>query len=187
MARQRDFWTHIHLGAQRRAEERKRAEDLIIQRWARGPEPWCKVLFGFWTAMKEVAEREGFRVKVWAVALERTAPWTSGHIFKLESGPDMLLYVKVSTESPPFWGLQYRQIELVRDARLRWVVVLLDGCYDQGYLLPADTYSEKEAEFSARQSADGCVVDVATLPSAARFNDLEQFLGSLSAARRAEW
>ena len=49
------------------------------------------------------------------------------------------LYVKFSALDPGFWGLDSAVIKLLENAyqnNRRWMVVLLLGCPDEGYLLP---------------------------------------------------
>ena len=61
----------------------------------------------------------------------------SRHILLLSGTTDLLLYVKVSSREPGFWGLTLNRLALLRAAPHKWFVVLLLGSPERGYFLPS--------------------------------------------------
>jgi hypothetical protein len=56
------------------------------------------------------------------------------HLFRLTGKRDMVLYVKVRSEPPPFWGLTANRLDLLRGSSKAWAVVLLFERHSYGFV-----------------------------------------------------
>lgn len=81
---------------------------------------------------------------------------TSRNILVVGTAPqDTLLYVKVRSESPGFWGLTANRISELRASGSSWYAVLLVGSSETGYVLPSSEVESGIGENHWTLSADG--------------------------------
>jgi hypothetical protein len=62
------------------------------------------------------------------------------------SGRRALAYLKLRNASRGFWGLNPNQLRRIGDSHLPWVVILLHGSDDTGYLLAAQQVQDAVGE-----------------------------------------
>ena len=97
---------------------------------------WQHIIDEFQSRLQEWASGRGMKVD-WP-------PWKAGHriissrsILQLGDTPQVLLYVKVRSREPGFWGLTASWLQALRESGREWFVVLLLGSPATGYLLPS--------------------------------------------------
>ena len=73
----------------------------------------------------------GLKVALWSGGKQ-----VSNHMLEISTSPQStVLYIKVSTSTPGFWGLTKNQIDRLNRANVRWFCVFLRRDPHIGYLL----------------------------------------------------
>lgn len=80
----------------------------------------------------------------------------SNHLLEVSTKPKpTVLYVKVSTSNPGFWGLTRNQLDRLTTARVRWFCVFLRQSAEVGYLLSGGQVLMKVNDGSLTLGEDG--------------------------------
>lgn len=88
-------------------------------------------LHAFTKSLRSFCAKLGLKVSTWSGASKRTP-----NLVKVHTTPrPTVLYVKGKSTSPGFWGLNESQLASLRNADVNWLVVLLVGNAEDGYLL----------------------------------------------------
>ena len=95
----------------------------------------------------------------------------------------MLLYVKVRSRPPGFWGLTANRVAELERSASRWYAVFLLGGSDTGYLVPAHGVLRRTEACDWRLSSDGDykVNEGINLDLAFRFSSFDELLNRLLA------
>ena len=90
-----------------------------------------QILADFKRHLREFCDARDVAVSTWSDARP-----TSRNILMIETRPDpILLYVKVRSEPPGFWGLTANRISELTHSGLLWYTVLLLGSPATGYVV----------------------------------------------------
>jgi hypothetical protein len=74
----------------------------------------------FYHLLDDEGGRSGIHASLWAATGR-----LGDNLFRLAGALNVVLYVKVRTEPPPFWGLTANRLQLLRESKKHWAVVLL--------------------------------------------------------------
>lgn len=84
------------------------------------------------------------------------APRRSKNIIEINSiNKSLIIYVKISNNSPGFWGLTKNHLDRLNNMQTHWFVVLLLKSYDCGYILYSNDVNTKIQEGVFELSKDG--------------------------------
>ena len=101
-----------------------------------GAKGWRQIIDDFQARLESWGS--GRRLKVdWPTWWVGPKNRSSRNILLLSGTTDLLLYVKVSSQEPGFWGLTRNRLRLLQVAPHKWFVVLLLGSSETGYLVPS--------------------------------------------------
>ena len=90
-----------------------------------------QIMNEFISLLRQTGERQGFRCQPWFQGTRRM----SNNIVELSGSIDCLVYIKVRSEEPWRWGVTANRIDELRRSSKKWIVVLLCGTPETGYLL----------------------------------------------------
>lgn len=86
----------------------------------------------------------------------------------------LLVYVKDFSHDDGFWGLNEHQLNVIRQSRFRWVVILLYGGSDDGFLLASEQIEHAIALNRWSVGGDDYKVHTTDLPEGAvRFSQFQ--------------
>lgn len=105
----------------------------------------------------------------------------SRNILTLKGGAsEQLIYVKVRSKGPGFWGITKNRLNLLRAAEREWCVVLLLESPQTGYLLPSNEVERCVGQNLWRRSPDGDFkIHEAQLSRQSYFQSFQEFAGRL--------
>jgi len=89
-----------------------------------------RIMNEFISLLRQTGEGQGFRCQPWQGTRRM-----SNNIVELSSSIDCLVYIKVRSEEPWRWGVTANRIDELRRSGKKWIVVLLCGTPETGYLL----------------------------------------------------
>lgn len=94
----------------------------------------------------------------------------------------LLLYVKVRSKQPGFWGLTRNRVAEIEETGLRWYAVLLLASPEFGYLLPAEEILRRirQEEWKLSNDGDYKINEGKTLDTSFGFSSLNELLDLLS-------
>lgn len=98
---------------------------------------WQEILSDFETRLQEWGAGCGVEVDFPTLWKESRFAGVSLHLVTLSGSVDLLLYVKVRTTEPGFWGLNPNRLGMLRGGGRNWSVLLLLGSAQTGYLVPS--------------------------------------------------
>ncbi len=105
----------------------------------------------FGQMLSEWLRDQGMNVSKWSGGTR-----ASNNLLCVSTGPlPTVLYVKVSNNTPGFWGLTRNQIECLEKSPVRWFAVLLHCAPNAGYILQGDAILGLISKGSMTLSADG--------------------------------
>jgi hypothetical protein len=93
-------------------------------------------------------------------------------------GSEILLYVKIRSEAPGFWGLTKNRLEEIGAKEDGWAVVVLFGSPDHGYLVPGLAVNRRIATgvWSLARDGDYKLNEGPGLDDSFRFEAIEECL-----------
>jgi hypothetical protein len=104
----------------------------------------------FYRLLDDGGRRNGIHATLWAPDGR-----VGEHLFRLTGALNLVLYVKVRTEGPPFWGLTANRLQLLRDSKKEWRVVLLFESPSYGYAFKPAEVEENIKKGLWRLASDG--------------------------------
>ena len=93
-----------------------------------------QILTDFISLIQQTGQRQGFRCESWFQGTRRI----SDNIVDLSGSINCLAYIKVRSEKPYRWGVTANRIEELAQSGRHWVIVLLCGAHQAGYLLTSN-------------------------------------------------
>jgi hypothetical protein len=120
----------------------------------------------------------------------RVATWDGGgsrktanlvEIRTASGRPSLLLYVKTRSEAGGFWGLRKNQLDSLRASGLKWLVALLIGPGQKGYLLSSELVDRaiSEHRWSFGQAGDFKVHENREITGSRSFNSWKSLIASV--------
>lgn len=136
----------------------------------------------FVQTLTKVVARQGGSVSTWDGGTARK----TSNIVRITAGarrPPTLLYIKTRSESAGFWGLRKNQLDALRAAGAKWLVALLIGPGEKGYVLSPDLVDRaiKDHRWSFGQAGDFKVHENHEIAGSKQFNDWKSLSDSLVA------
>src|SRR6266508_1740325 len=126
------------------------------------------------TFRKSLIERlatRGLTVSMWSGGTRM-----SNHLLEVSTTPQpTVLYVKVSTNAPGFWGLTKNQLDRLSSSHVRWFCVFLHRSAAVGYLLSGGQIlmRVKDGSLIRRHDGDYKVNQRAEFVSSQRFETID--------------
>jgi hypothetical protein len=109
------------------------------------------IVTNFRKALNEQLASRGLQASLW-----RGAGRISAHLLEVSTTPRLtVLYVKVSTSVPGFWGLTKNQLDNIEKSRVRWFCVFLHRSANVGYLLSGGQVLMRVRDGSLTLGQDG--------------------------------
>jgi len=136
---------------------------------------WQRIIDEFQDRLEEWGARDSLKVD-WPTWTRGSRLITSRNMLVLQGAKDILLYVKVRSVAPWFWGITKNRLRLLRESPCAWFVVLLAGSPEAGYLVPASEVDSCVESGQWRLASDGDFkIHPATLPEESYFGSVREF------------
>jgi hypothetical protein len=97
--------------------------------------PWQQILDDFGTRLGGWAPTCGLTTD-WPLWTDQrnVFPWYNTRVLS-QNGTELLLHVKVRSSGRGFWALRPRRLDALRNSGRKWVLILLVGSAETGYML----------------------------------------------------
>lgn len=101
------------------------------------------------------AEASGCELSLWRGEVKGPGRKPNRSVLELTGAVDLLLYVRVRSSPPGFWGLTRNRIADLESSGRRWALVLLLGTADTGYFVPSEQVIRRIGSGAWRPASDG--------------------------------
>lgn len=89
-----------------------------------------QIMNKFISLLRQVGEKQGFCCQPFQGTRRR-----SNNIIRLSDSINCLVYIKICSEEPYWWGITENRINELKQSGKNWVIVLLCGTPETGYIL----------------------------------------------------
>ncbi len=125
--------------------------------------------------MDQAGENNGFYCQSWHQGTRRI----SRNIIELSGSINCLIYYKVRSERPYRWGVTANRIDELKHSGMKWVLVLLYGLPNTGYLITIEDVNRYLSIWPLGNDGDYKIGPGSYLKFNKSFNSFSEFLNSL--------
>jgi len=147
----------------------------------RGTRSSNPIYFDFADRLAREARARRCGLSVWRAELKRRGRRSTRNILQLTGVVDLLLYVKIRSSPPGFWGLAKSRIADLESSACPWAMALLVGSTGAGYLVPSEEVARRIQSGDWRLASDGDyrVSEGRTLDVSLRFGSFTELAQSV--------